>query len=257
MSTVDPQARGDRIRRLFGEPPANWVRPTGTDHDVLVVGGGQAGLGIGFALRRAGIGRFSVIDAAAPGATGVWTTTARMRTLRTPKAWPEPEFGFPELSFRAWFEERHGIDGYAALDRIPRTDWALYLEWITATVRVPVRHHTRLVDVTPADGGLAVHLRVTGEDGSTILPQPPAMSGVAPSSVIDAPIAMTSTAIDRITHSRRVAPARLAGAAGAGCAYRFFFEVTRPVSGPGGALRDRDPLTGTPTRTEWGACSSR
>lgn len=166
MRILDPQARGDRIRRLFGEPPANWVRPTGTDHDVMVIGGGQAGLGIGFALRRAGIGRFSVIDAAAAGKSGVWTTTARMRTLRTPKAWPEPEFGFPELSFRAWFEQRHGVDGYAALDRIPRTDWARYLEWITATVRVPVRHRARLVEVAPVEDGLAARLRITGDDGT-------------------------------------------------------------------------------------------
>lgn len=167
MSILDPQTSGDRIRRLFGEPSANWVRPTAADHDVLVVGGGQAGLGIGFALRRAGIGRFCVIDAAAPGQTGVWTTTARMRTLRTPKAWPEPEFGFPELSFRAWFEQRHGVDGYESLDRITRTDWARYLEWITAVVRVPVRHHTRLVDVVPAGDALAARLRITDADGTT------------------------------------------------------------------------------------------
>jgi hypothetical protein len=49
----------------------------------------------------------------------------------------------------------------------------------------------------------------------------------------------------------------LAGAAGAGCAYRFFFEVTRSVSGWGGTRRDRDPLTGTPNTPEWVACSFR
>jgi cation diffusion facilitator CzcD-associated flavoprotein CzcO len=161
-----PESRSARVRRLFGEPPANWVRATESDHDVVVVGGGQAGLGIGFALRRAGIARFSVIDAAAPDRAGGWTTTARMRTLRTPKAWPEPEFGFPELSFRAWYEQRHGPDAYHALDRIPRLDWAAYLRWITATIKVPVRHHTRLVRIAPAGPQLQLTLQVTAADGT-------------------------------------------------------------------------------------------
>ncbi|MYU11098.1 NtaA/DmoA family FMN-dependent monooxygenase [Streptomyces sp. SID8361] len=161
-----PESRGDRFLRHFGPDPVNWVRETETDHDVVVVGGGQAGLGIGFALRRAGIGRLSVIDAAAPGATGVWKTIARMHTLRTPKIWPEPEFGHPELSFRAWYEERHGQAAYEALDRIPRLPWAAYIDWIEDTLRVPVRHRTRLVSVAPHEHGLALELVVTDEDGN-------------------------------------------------------------------------------------------
>ncbi len=164
----DPQSRAARILRLFGPPPANWVRVTDTDHDVVVVGGGQAGLGIGFALRRAGVGRFTVIDAAAPGETGVWTTAARMHTLRTPKAWPEPEFGFPELSFRSWYEELHGIDAYERLDRIPRTVWADYLAWFTAIVPVPVRHRTRLLAITPSGDRLALRLRITTDRGDAV-----------------------------------------------------------------------------------------
>jgi cation diffusion facilitator CzcD-associated flavoprotein CzcO len=166
--------RAARLRRQFGPDPANWVRPTGTDHDVVVVGGGQAGVGIGFSLRRYGIGRTSVVDAAGPGETGVWTTTARMPTLRTPKIWPEPEYGSPELGFRAWYEHRYGIVAYERLGQIPRRDWAAYVDWITQALRVPVRHRTRLVDITPgraADHGapaadhLVLRLRVDGPDG--------------------------------------------------------------------------------------------
>lgn len=163
---TDPRA--ERVLRLFGPAPHPWVRETPTDHDVLVVGAGQAGLGIGFALRRAGIARASVIDGAAPGATGVWETTARMRRLRTPKTWPEPEFGFPELSFRAWYTDGHGEDGFASLDRIPRPVWAEYVAWFERTVRVPVRHHTRLESVEPADDHLVAHLAVTAPDGSVV-----------------------------------------------------------------------------------------
>ena len=163
---TDPTSRADRVRRLFGPDPAGWVRESAADHDVVVVGGGQSGLAIGFALRRAGIGRVSVVDAAPPDGKGVWTTTARMHTLRTPKAWPEPEFGHPELSFRAWYEDRHGEAAYEALGRIPRLDWAAYLDWVEDTLQVPVRHHTRLVDVVPADDRLTLVLEVTGPGGT-------------------------------------------------------------------------------------------
>ncbi|MGW6195783.1 SidA/IucD/PvdA family monooxygenase [Kribbella sp. NPDC055110] len=155
----------DQLLRYFGPTPANWVRTTGFDHDAVVVGAGQSGLGIGFALRRGGIGRATVVDAAAPGEAGVWTTTARMRTLRTPKAWPEPEFGFPELSFRAWYEGLHGEAAYDELARIPRTAWAEYVAWFERTVEVAVRHHTRLIGVTPAEDHLVLRFAVTRPDG--------------------------------------------------------------------------------------------
>ncbi|GAB3921945.1 NAD(P)/FAD-dependent oxidoreductase [Kribbella albertanoniae] len=153
------------IMRRFGPDPDNWVRPTSADHDVVVVGAGQAGLGIGFALRRAGIGRSTVIDAAAPGETGSWTTTARMHTLRTPKIWPQPEYGYSELSFRAWYERLHGQAAYDLVENIPRTVWAQYVAWFGRTVEVPVRHHTRLVGVAPASDHLVLRLAVTGTDG--------------------------------------------------------------------------------------------
>lgn len=163
------RAHGARVLRRFGPPPRPWVAPTSTDHDVLVVGGGQAGIGIAFALRRAGIADVSVIDASAPGESGVWRTTARMPTLRTPKAWPEPEYGQPELSFRAWFEETHGTEAYAALGAIPREAWASYVDWFHSVVDVPVRHRTRLVDLRPATAetpAVTAVLEVVRADGT-------------------------------------------------------------------------------------------
>jgi len=158
---------GARLLRLFGPPPANWVRTSDADHDVLVAGGGQAGLAVGFALRRAGIARATVIDAAEEGAKGVWRTLARMRRLRTPKAWQEPELGFPELSFRNWYERTQGEEAYERLDRIPTSTWAEYLDWVERTVQVPVRHRTRLVGVAPAGELLALRLEIAAADGST------------------------------------------------------------------------------------------
>lgn len=154
------------VRDLFGSTATPWVRETGTDHDVLVVGAGQAGLGVGFALQRFGISRVSVIDAAAPGEKGVWRSIARMRRLRTPKIWPDPEFGFPELSFRSWFTRLHGPTAYENLGRIPRTTWADYVDWIEQVVDLAVRHRTRLVGVEPGPRYLSVTLEVTDADGA-------------------------------------------------------------------------------------------
>ncbi|MFM0431682.1 NAD(P)-binding protein [Paraburkholderia aspalathi] len=72
--------------RLIGPAPENWVPPReGIDHNVVVVGGGQTGAAFAFALRRAGIGQVSVIDAAADeGQAGVWLNRARMNKLAHP-----------------------------------------------------------------------------------------------------------------------------------------------------------------------------
>lgn len=167
LSAADRLA-ADVLRQL-GADPVSWVRESMTDHNVLIVGGGQAGIGIAFALRRAGIGGVSVIDAAAQGCTGAWTTIARMHTLRTPKAWPEPEFGVPGLSFRAWFETTRGVEAYDRLDRIPRLVWAEYVDWVTRALAVPVRHQTRLLGIAPAESHLVVQLEVTDASGTHLV----------------------------------------------------------------------------------------
>src|ERR1700712_5334712 len=126
--TVDPDAGAAAALRLIGPNPPNWVpdRP-GIDHNVVLVGGGQTGSGLAFALRRAGVGRVSVIDAAEDEAhAGVWLTAARMNLLRTPKNLPGPELGIPAFSFQSWYESRYGQAAYAAIDRIPRLIWAQY-----------------------------------------------------------------------------------------------------------------------------------
>ena len=100
---TDPDVDARNALRLAGHDPQNWVpeRP-GIDHNVAIVGGGQSGSAFAFALRRAGVGRVSVIDAAEDEAqAGVWLTAARMNVLRTPKTLPGPELGVPALSFQS------------------------------------------------------------------------------------------------------------------------------------------------------------
>src|ERR1700688_1908653 len=100
----DPDQDARSALRLIGPDPANWVPDReGIDHNVLIVGGGQTGCAFAFALRRAGIGKVSVIDAAVDAkAAGIWQTTARMHVLRTPKTLAGPELGVAALSFQAW-----------------------------------------------------------------------------------------------------------------------------------------------------------
>lgn len=148
---------------FIGEDAQPWLTPpAGVDHNVLVVGGGQSGLSIAFALRRAGIGGVSVIDAAPEGEEGVWRHPARMSVLRTPKVPPGPEIGLPAFSFQAWYEAAYGVAAYAALPHVPRTVWADYVDWFRRAARIPVRNAVRLVRVEPRDGILALHLDDNG-----------------------------------------------------------------------------------------------
>jgi cation diffusion facilitator CzcD-associated flavoprotein CzcO len=162
--TNDPDFAAVTALRLIGPDPRNWVpdRP-GIDHNVVLVGGGQTGCGLAFALRRAGIGKVSIIDAAEDEArAGVWLTAARMALLRTPKILPGPELGIPALSFQAWYEARHGEPAYTAIDRIPRLVWAEYLKWYRHFLDIPVRYGTRLLRIEPAGDSFRLHLEIEG-----------------------------------------------------------------------------------------------
>ena len=157
---TDPDAGAREALRLLGPDPANWVPDRrGIDHNVLIVGGGQTGCAFAFALRRAGIGKVAVIDAA-PDAerAGIWTNGARMHVLRTPKALVGPEYGIAALSFQAWYEARHGADAYRAFERIPRQAWVDYLTWYRDFLGIAVRYSTRLDRIEPTDGHFRLHL---------------------------------------------------------------------------------------------------
>ncbi|WP_321897162.1 NAD(P)-binding domain-containing protein [Burkholderia cepacia] len=146
--------------RLIGPDPENWVidRP-GIDHNVVIVGGGQSGAAFAFALRRAGIGKVSVIERAPDeDSAGVWRTYARMNRLRTPKALAGPEAGLPALGFQAWHEARHGEMAYAAIERIGREQWAEYLAWYRHFLGIPIRYGTTLERIEPDGSHFRLHL---------------------------------------------------------------------------------------------------
>lgn len=166
-ATPDPDANALDALRLLGPDPDNWVPDrAGIDHNVVIVGGGQTGAAFAFALRRAGIGKVSVIDAAADEAgAGVWLNRARMNKLRTPKTLTGPELSVAGLSFQAWFEARWGAAVYADIDRIPRARWAEYLGWYRHFLKIPIRYGTRLARIEPVDSHFRLRLlNAAGEE---------------------------------------------------------------------------------------------
>jgi cation diffusion facilitator CzcD-associated flavoprotein CzcO len=160
----NPDFAATTALRLIGPDPQNWVPDrAGVDHNVVLVGGGQTGSALAFALRRAGIGKVSVIDAAQDeDRAGVWLTAARMNLLRTPKTLPGPELGIPALGFQSWYEARYGEAAYDTIDRIPRLVWAQYLSWFRRFLKIDVRYQTRLAQIEPADGCFRLHLEIDG-----------------------------------------------------------------------------------------------
>ena len=147
----------------------DWIprEPLSDELDVLVIGGGQAGLGTAFALGRQRIDRVLVVDDGPADRVGCWDRYARMHTLRSPKHMRGIEFDVPSLHIRRWFEAVYGEQAWEAIDLVPRLDWNDYLRWYRETTGIEVRHHTRVTAVhrpTTPDGAFTVDL--TEADGT-------------------------------------------------------------------------------------------
>ncbi|MDP3740455.1 MAG: NAD(P)/FAD-dependent oxidoreductase [Hyphomonadaceae bacterium] len=159
LGLVGLEAQVKRELSLLADPGASWVRPrvhpSGAPiYDVLIVGGGQSGLGAAFALRREGVTNVLVLDENAEGEEGPWVTYARMVTLRTPKHLTGVETGIPSLTFRAWYEAQHGEAAWEAVEKIPRGEWMAYLRWMRRTLGLPVRNSARVTELTREPDGL-------------------------------------------------------------------------------------------------------
>jgi cation diffusion facilitator CzcD-associated flavoprotein CzcO len=160
-------------------PPRNWTATVaGPDGrampDVLVIGAGMCGIAASAALMLKGIRTVRVLDRAPEGVEGPWVTTARMRTLRSPKTLPGIALGIPALTFRAWFEAQHGAAGWEALYKISNRDWQDYLTWVRRALSLPVENgvavariapHPDFVAITLADGSVRYARRVVVATG--------------------------------------------------------------------------------------------
>ncbi len=153
------------LARAIG-PPASLavVADPGPGHvyDVVIVGGGQAGLSVAWGLLREGLRNILVLDRGMAGFEGPWATFARMPTLRTPKGPTGVDAGHPDLTIRSWYRARHGAAAWDALTLIPTAHWMDYLRWLRRVTGVPVMNGA---EVRRVEGGspLRVECRVAGE----------------------------------------------------------------------------------------------
>lgn len=131
LARLEAQVRRDL--EITAYPRPEWLTPRTRDGepvlDVLIVGGGQAGLTVAFALKRRAITNTLVLDAAPEGEEGPWTTYAAMHTLRTPKTNTGPDQGLPSLTAESWYRAVHGDDAWEELRFIPKEHWQDYLRW--------------------------------------------------------------------------------------------------------------------------------
>jgi len=159
------EAQLQRELDLLCLPAKHWVPPRSVSGqpviEVAIIGGGMAGLTLSAALAHLGIPA-PMFDRAPAGLEGPWATTARMETLRSPKELTGPALGLSSLTFRAWFEAQFGAEGWQALDKIPRLQWADYLRWYRQVLRLDVRNQQRLASVLPRADGL-VQLEMVDE----------------------------------------------------------------------------------------------
>jgi cation diffusion facilitator CzcD-associated flavoprotein CzcO len=170
----DPQALerlAQQVRHelaLFDYPPREWVLPRYRNGepvcDVVIVGGGQNGLGVASGLQQARVPNVLVLDENPEGHAGPWITYARMRTLRTIKTLPGPALKVPALAFRTWYEAQYGALAWEELVRIPKEMWMAWLNWLRQTLAIPVLSGTRLDLIEAEDDGL---LRLTVSSGGT------------------------------------------------------------------------------------------
>ena len=149
------EAHNKRVRYdldALGLNEPTWVEPREGVYDVVIIGGGQSGLGAAFALRKERISNVLILDENPKGFEGPWLTYARMITLRTPKELLSIEGGVPSLTFREWWVALHGEQSWQDIEKIPREDWMAYLRWYRDILDLPVRNETKVLRITPADG---------------------------------------------------------------------------------------------------------
>ena len=163
---VELTAEVRRQRELLGHKH-DWVpEPADGAYNVLIIGGGQAGLGTAFALQRQRIGKVKVLEAATPSDVGCWARYARMHTLRSPKHMKGLELDVPALHVQSWFEAKYGADAWDETRLVPRLDWNEYLTWYREAAGIDVQYGSFVTDVAEPDDDGYFSLTVQVADGN-------------------------------------------------------------------------------------------
>lgn len=113
-------------------------------YDVVIVGGGQTGLGLAFALKKEHVTNILIFDENEEGFEGPWLTYAHMDTLRSSKTTNGPNCDVPSLACQSWYEAKYGAEAWEALKYIPRVHWAEYLKWFREVLNLPVVNRAKV-----------------------------------------------------------------------------------------------------------------
>jgi cation diffusion facilitator CzcD-associated flavoprotein CzcO len=161
LSALADQVHADLF--AMRHPDKVWVPPIhGPDgehvYNVVVAGAGQAGIAVGGMLQREGVDNFLLIDQRPKGKEGVWFDFARMPEIRSPKHYPGPDQGVPNLTYEAWHRARYGDESWDFFSLVPLQLWTDYLAWVRETLNLPVENETKLAGIEPFESGLALKL---------------------------------------------------------------------------------------------------
>lgn len=113
----------------------------GNEFDVVVTGGGQAGLAVGYYLRRSGL-RYIILDAQnEPG--GAWLHGWRSLRLFSPAQWS---------SLPGWLMPGGGLDKYPTRDEV-----LSYLRQYEERYELPIRRPVKALTAERSDGGFVIN----------------------------------------------------------------------------------------------------
>ncbi len=162
LAALSAKVRSDL--HALRHPETDWMHsrpgPDGAPMlDVLVVGAGQGGLSIAAHLLRERVTNILVVDKEPAGAEGIWNSHGRMPVIRSPKHYPGPDMGMRNLTYETWHRAAYGDLSWEGVNFVPIPLWVEYLDWVRATLALPVRNGTEVTSITPAPGGLSVTMR--------------------------------------------------------------------------------------------------
>ena len=167
LAALERQVHADLF--ALRHPEKIWVPPkTSPDrahvYNVVIAGAGQAGLAVGGLLRREGVDNFLLIDKAMQDREGVWHDFARMPEIRSPKHYPGPDQGLPNLTYEAWHRAAYGDASWDSIDLAPLPLWTAYLVWIRKVLNLPIRNRTELTGIHPHPAGLELTVRTPADE---------------------------------------------------------------------------------------------